>query len=89
MCLLYVFVLYCPMLCAGELVEDQRTDCDRILDRQVMRRALIQQQPSGRWKFLVCKPDLQPYGIARREIKSRTEVCVTFIHWLSAMRSGR
>ena len=23
MCLLCVFVLYCPMLCAGELVEDQ------------------------------------------------------------------
>ena len=46
MCLLCVFVLYGPMLCAGELVEDQRADCDCILDRQVMRRALIQQQPS-------------------------------------------
>ena len=76
MCLLCVFVLYCPMLCAGELVEDQRTDRDRILDRQVMRRAFIQQQPSGCWKFLVRKPDLQPYGIARREIEPRAEIRV-------------
>ena len=76
MCLLCVFVLYCPMLCAGELVEDQRTDCDRILDRQVMRRALIQQQPPGRWKFLVCEPDLQPYRLARREIEPRAEIRV-------------
>ena len=76
MCLLCVFVLYGPMLCAGELVEDQRTDCDRILDRQVMRRTLIQQQPPGRRKFLVGEPDLQPYGIARREIEPRAEICV-------------
>ena len=76
MCLLCVFVLYGPMLCAGELVEDQRTDCDRILDRQVMRRAFIQQQPPGRRKFLVRKPDLQPYRIARREIEPRAEIRV-------------
>ena len=76
MCLLYVFVLYCPMLCAGELVENERADRDRVLDRQVMRRAFIQQQPPGRRKFLVRKPDLQPYGIARREIEPRTEIRV-------------
>ena len=76
MCLLCVFVLYGPMLCAGELVEDQRTDCDRILDRQVMRRALIQQQPPGRRKFLIGEPDLQPYGLARRKIEPRTEIRV-------------
>ena len=76
MCLLCVFVLNCPMLCAGELVEDQRTDCDRVFDRQVTRRALIQQQPSGRRKFLVGEPDLQPYRIARREIEPRAEIRV-------------
>ena len=76
MCLLCVFVLYGPMLCAGELVENERSDRDRVLDRQVMRRALIQQQPSGRRKFLVGEPDLQPYRIARREIEPRAEIRV-------------
>ena len=57
-------------------VLESLADCDRILDRQVMRRALIQQQPSGRWKFLVRKPDLQPYGIARRKIEPRAEIRV-------------
>ena len=37
---------------------------------------LIQQQPPGRWKFLVRKPDLHPYRIARREIEPRAEICV-------------
>ena len=74
MCLLRVFVLYCPMLCAGELVENERTDRDRIFNRQVMRRTLIQQQPSGRREVLIREPDLQPYEIARREIEPRTEI---------------
>ena len=71
-----VAVQYAEVLSRSFALTAFVADRDRILDRQVMRRAFIQQQPPGRRKFLVRKPDLQPYGIARRKIEPRAEICV-------------